>query len=408
MKVLQINAVNQIASTGRICCELYDFLQEKGVPCVTAYSKGNTVHAKDEYIIGNPLDTKLHGFLSRLSGKQGYFSRLETDKLLRFTDEYVPDIVILHNLHANYINLPKLLRYLAEKDIATVAVLHDCWFFTGKCCHYTADACYKWRFGCGDCPSLKKYNVSWFFDRTPQMFRDKEQLFGQIPRLAVVGVSDWLTNEAKKAPIFAGAKEITRIYNWVDGETFCPVDASAERTRLGLDGKKVLLSVASAWSNSKGLQTVLEIAAQLSENERLVLVGNIPQPISLPSRVLHLPTTHSVNDLVRLYSMADAFLQPSLEETFGKVTAEALACGTPAVCFDSTANPEIIGEGCGAVVPIGDIDAVLAAVRQIFSNGKAAYAETCRNYAQQNFSAKRNQEQYLQLFYRLTGEDTGV
>ena len=251
MKILQINAVNKIASTGRMCYEISTFLEKRGDECVTAYSKGPSVNAEKEFIIGNQWDTKLHGLLSRVSGKQGYFSFIATKRLLAYMDAFSPDIVLLGNLHGNYINIPMLLKFLAEKNIATVVVLHDCWFYTGKCCHYTVDNCYKWQQSCGDCPSLKKYNKSWFFDKTHDILEDKKILFGAIPRLAVIGVSDWITNEAKKAPVFQNAKEIVRIYNWIDLESFQPCKDSGLRERLHLENKKIILCVASGWNKEK-------------------------------------------------------------------------------------------------------------------------------------------------------------
>ena len=152
MRILQINAVLKIASTGRTTSEMGDFLRREGHTCAVAYSVGPSDHPEFEYQIGSKMDTKLHGLLSRVSGKQGYFSKAATRKLLSFTDEFAPDVVVLRNLHANYIHLPMLLGYLAEKNIATVAVLHDCWFYTGKCCHYTAAGCINGRNGAGLAP----------------------------------------------------------------------------------------------------------------------------------------------------------------------------------------------------------------------------------------------------------------
>ena len=316
-------------------------------------------------------------------------------------DGYAPDVVVLNNLHGNYINLPMLLKYLAKHDIATVAVLHDCWFYTGKCCHYTAQGCYKWQESCGGCPSLKKYNKSWFFDRTKVMLRDKKELFGNIPRLAVVGVSDWITNEAKKAPVFKNAKVFERIYNWVDTDKFVPKETTDLRTKMGLTDKKVILCVASGWSKEKGLDTVLEIAQRLDEGERILLVGNISADVSLSEKIIHVPATNSVDELVSYYSMADVFVQPSLEETFGKVSAEALSCGTPVVCFDSTANPELVGEGCGAVVKVGNVENMLGEIRGILKNGKDDYQTACRRFAKKSFKKESNLDQYMTLFEKL-------
>lgn len=401
MRVLQINAVNKIRSTGRNVSELNDFLRKAGHTCAVAYSAGPSDLPEYEYHIGSKTDVKLHGLLSRVSGKQGYFSKNATRKLLNFTGSFAPDIVVLNNLHANYIHLPLLLRYFAEKDIATVAVLHDCWFYTGHCCHYTAAGCCKWQEHCGGCPARKQYNRSWFFDRSADMLADKKELFGAIPRLGVVGVSDWLTGEAKKAPVFQNAKSIQRIYNWVDTDLFVPQDTAALREKLGLKDQKILLCVASAWSREKGLDTVLQLANGLPQGQRLLLVGNAPEETLAGTNIQHIPATDDVKALAALYAMADVFVQPSLEETFGKVTAEALSCGTPVVCFDSTANPELVGEGCGTVVPAGDTDALAAAAQTILSDGKDAFCKTCRAFALQNFRAETSLQAYLQFFETL-------
>ena len=204
-----------------------------------------------------------------------------------------PDIVVLHNLHGNFINLPLLLKYLAKHDIATVAVLHDCWFYTGKCCHYVVQNCFKWKETCNNCPSLKKHNPSWFFDRTTKMHADKVKLFNSIPRLAVVGVSDWIVNEAKQSPVFANAKNIKRIYNWVDTEVFSPVNFDDLKSSLGLVDKKVILSVAYGWSKDKGLDIITQISKDLNSDEKIVLVGDINEDVSINENIIHISTTIS-------------------------------------------------------------------------------------------------------------------
>lgn len=403
MKVLQINAVNKIGSTGRNCYEISNFLIEKGDICVTACSRGNNVYDKNEFIIGNKLDTKIHGLLSRISGMQGYFSIKATKKLLDYMDKFNPDVVLLGNLHGNYINLPMLLKYLSKKDIITVVVLHDCWFYTGKCCHYTIDKCYKWLEKCGNCPSLKKYNKSWFLDRTEKMLNDKKNLFNAIPKLAVVGVSNWITKEAKKAPVFKNAKEIIRIYNWIDSEKFYPRNIENLKEKLGLKDYKILLCVASNWNKEKGIENIIELSFKLSNTERIIIVGNISDEYKkkLNKNVILVPTIESLDILAEYYSIADVFVQPSLEETFGKVGAEALACGTPVICFDSTANPELIGKGCGAVVKDIDINEFYQEIKNILKKGKDFYTKNCIEFANKNFYKDNNIKEYIALINRL-------
>lgn len=103
MKILQINAVNKLSSTGRTTMELAEELRIKGHEVYNVHPSGPV----DEfsYVIGNKWDHKLHALLSRLFGMQGYFSKYATKNLLNFIDKYNPDIVHLRNLHGNYIIL---------------------------------------------------------------------------------------------------------------------------------------------------------------------------------------------------------------------------------------------------------------------------------------------------------------
>lgn len=398
MKILQINAVYKQLSTGSNVYEMNQAMRKKGHQCIAAYSVGKIEVPEEEYLIGGPVGQKTHALLSRITGLQGYFSSHSTRKLLRYMDREQPDVVVLNNLHANYIHLPMLLKYLAKKDIATVAVLHDCWFYTGKCCYYTAVGCEKWKTGCKECPAKKKFNKSWFFDRTPKMFRDREKLFRAIPRLGVVAVSDWLLEQAKQSPVFANAVRIERIHNWISAQQFAPTDSSALREKLGLQDKKILLAVAAAWEPRKGVDVLCWIAEHLNPEEKLIMIGSLDKNYSLPSNVIHLPRTDSRETLVQYYSMADVFVQPSMEETFGKVTAEAISCGTPVVCFNSTANPELVGTQCGAVVPLGEWEEMLRQIRVVLDNGKACYAPSCRKFALDRFDTDQIFTQYYQMF----------
>ena len=205
MKILQINAVYNLSSTGRTQTEFQGFINSNTSHiCKTAFCYGGD--KSDGYIIGSKLDRKIHGVLSRVFGKQAWYSKNATKKLIKYIEEYNPDVIRLGNLHGNYINFPMLIKYIAKKDIPTAVVLHDCWPFTGKCCHYINDECYKWQTGCYSCPRVKKDNKSLFLDRSKYLWNEKRKLWNSIPRLAVVGVSKWTMEEAKKSPLVENAK----------------------------------------------------------------------------------------------------------------------------------------------------------------------------------------------------------
>ena len=406
MRVIRINAVYGLSSTGRTVRQLDEGLKAYGVDSTTVYFGG--VGTERDYKMSSSLGVKLHGLAARLTGRAGYYSRRATKKLLRYLESEKPDIVHLHNLHSNFICLPMLFGYLKEKGIPTAVTLHDCWWYTGKCTHYTTDGCYRWQEACGDCPRLKKDIPSLCFDRTKEMLADKKKWFGSLKKLAVIGVSDWITNEAGKT-FLAKADVIERVYNWIDTDTFRPTESDI-RERYGLEGKKLLLAAASRWSEAKGLSELAALARILPEDTRLVLIGSMPEnaaDYAIPPFVTLIPATNSQRELALWYSAADVFISLSREESFGKVTAEALSCGTPVVAVNSTATPELVGEGCGEVVDSTDPDTVLAAVKRVlaYSGSCGSAADRCRSFACESFSMESGVAATAEVYRRLLGEE---
>lgn len=400
MKIVQINAVYKLSSTGRTVMEMHQYFTEHNIESYKFYSVENP-DSEPYDIIGNKLDHKIHALCSRIFGMQTWFSISATKDLLKKLDMIQPDVVILRNFHSNYINLPLLTKYLAEKDIATIVVLHDCWFFTGHCCHYTEVGCQKWQTECCDCPIIKKDHESWLFDTSRKMFRAKKSLFYAIPRLAVVGVSDWITNEARKSPIFHKATVFQRIYNWINLRSFHPKDTTELRHKLKLrQGDFVALGVSMFWDYRKGMEIYFEVA-KLMPDVKIVMIGKMPKNIEIPSNIINVLPTTSVDELADYYSLADVLFNFSIQETFGKVAAEALACGTPLIVNEATANPEIPGK-CGFVIRNNDVNSIKKAVNVIRSKGKNYYQLACVDRANLLFEKDRNIKKYLELFETLT------
>lgn len=399
MKIVQINAVYKFLSTGRTTMEMHEYCLQHGVESYV-FCPNMSDEAHNIYRIGSTLDRKIHGLCSRIFGKQAFFSHFPTKAILKRFDEINPDVVILRNLHGNYINMPMLLKYLAKKDIATIVVMHDCWFFTGHCTHYFSDECYKWQSECKECQLMKRDNVSFFFDTSNFMFRKKKELFDAIPRLGVVGVSEWITNEAKKSAILSNAKIFQRVYNWVDLKKFYPRDTTRLREKLGVEKDFVVLGVAACWDSHKGLHHFITLAKNVP-NIKVILVGNTKEEIPTLSNLIRVDRTTNVDELAEYYSLADVLLVCSSAETFGKVSAEALACGTPVISNDRTANPEIAGSECGLVNHNNNDAQILFAINKIRECGKAHYSAKCIERAKNNFFSIHQIESYLDVCRRL-------
>jgi glycosyltransferase involved in cell wall biosynthesis len=399
MKVLQINAVNGILSTGRTTMEMTQELKRLGHEAYTAYAMGIMME-DHSYRIGCYLDRKVHALCSRIFGLQSYFSVIATLRLIHYMKSICPDIVLLHNLHSNFINLNLLLRFLAKNKIATVITLHDCWFYTGRCFHYSINNCYQWQTKCYCCPNNINTTPTWFFDRSEKMWLDKKKYFSKLDQWAVVGVSDWITKEAEKS-FLSKANRLIRIYNWINLEVFKPYDDQDLRKSLGLEHDFIIIGVASVWVASKGLEEFIKLSKMISKNCKILLVGTIDQNYALPSDIISLPLTHDSTELARYYSMSDVLVSLSLEESFGKVVAEAIACGTPAVVYHSTALPELVGEGCGYVTKENILEEILYGIEQVMANTKSNYTSNCLLFAEEHFDMHKCVKEYEALFQSL-------
>lgn len=397
MKVLQINAIYGRLSTGRTTKELHEYLQNNGIDSYVASPELNGL-TENSYKIGNVLDHKIHALESRIWGLQGYFSHIPTIALIQYMETIAPDVVILRNLHGNYVNLPMLLKYIAKKQIATILVLHDCWFFTGKCPYYIEDNCDRWLSGCGNCPAMRKGNPSFFFDQSEKMYRDKKMLFSRIEKLAVVGVSRWVAEDAKLS-LLKNARKITYIYNWIDLKQFRPKQRMNERFTI--------LGVAASWSQLKGIDVFYALAEMVPENVRIILIGEYSHLEVKPANIEFVGPVHDVAQLAEYYADADVFVNPSIQETFGKTTAEALASGTPVIAYKGTATPELIGEDgkCGYLVCSMDAKDYLKCIEKIMDTGSMQFSEACRKRAELLFEKETNIQQYLELCKELVDDN---
>lgn len=319
-------------------------------------------------------------------------------------DDIKPDIVVLHNLHSNYINLKLLLGYLADHHIASICVLHDCWLFTGKCMHFIEFDCNRWTKKCGKCPAKHNGNTSFFFDKSSKCLTDKKKYFEKIDRLGVIAVSKWVA-ESAAGSILKGAAMIRHIYNWIDLEIFRP--QSCKNFWGGGDYQIresfIIFGISAGWSASKGIDVLTELADILPADCRIVLAGDVSEVSETNNKIKLLGTVTDIDLLAKMYAMSDVFVNPSIQETFGLTTAEALACGTPVVAYNATANTELVGtdESCGFLVDENKAENYLQNILKIKEKSKEYYAAAARKRAEEMFCKDKNIRQYIDTFKSL-------
>ena len=226
MKVLEINSVAGSGSTGRIACQIADIIVQNGGEAVVAY--GRSYYAKGCNVpvhrVGSDIDVRIHAGLSRITDRQGFYSKKATERFVNYAKQYNPDIIHLHNIHGYYLHLPTFFNFLADFDKPVVWTLHDCWAFTGHCSYFDFVGCEKWKTGCHHCPQKMKYPKSLVLDQSKRNWEEKKQLFSSVPNMTIVTPSYWLAGLVKES--FLGKYPVKVIHNGIDLKVFKPTPST--------------------------------------------------------------------------------------------------------------------------------------------------------------------------------------
>lgn len=408
--LLQINVTCNWGSTGRIAEEIGATALSRGWRSIIAYGRYHNASRSETYHIGSLVGEAWHLAATRLLDRHGLESRLATQRLVSHIMRWKPDIIHLHNVHGYYLNYPRLFRFLADYGRPVVWTLHDCWSFTGHCPHFELAQCFRWRDeGCHDCPNRRIYPASLLADRSARNFRDKQHWFTRPGDVTLVPVSEWLARYARQS--FLGRYPVCCIHNGIDTTTFRPTEGARQRVaaRYGLRGQRLVIGVASVWEERKGLADFLSLRALLPADCDILLVGlKTHQLRHLPRGVHGLQRTNNVAELADIYTAADAFFNPTMEEALSLVNLEAQSCGTPVVTYRTGGAPETISDGqTGHVVAQHDLRAAAKAIAALCAAPHEPLARACRSHIIRHFRKEDRYADYLSLYDQLLAEEGG-
>ena len=399
---IRIAAINMTAggSTGRIMLSIAEEARKQGcivqtystTPFSLNYKKPTEAPLGHKYF-GNYVDNALHYILVYFFGKNGSHSKFSTWLLIRDLKKFNPSILHLHNLHKYCINLPMLFNYVKKNNVKVVWTLQDCWAITGHCPHFDMIKCEKWKTGCYECPIHNEYPKS-KKDTSKWQYEHKKAWFTGVNDMTLVPTSKWLANKVKES--FMKDYPIRVINNGIDLSVFKPTNSDL-REKYQLQNKYVVLCVADSWSLKKGIDDVIKLSKLLNDKFKMVVIGLDEDNIqTMPSNVIALPRTDSVEELVKWYSTADVFVNTTKEDTYPTVNMESLACGTPIVTYKTGGSPEIINDKTGVVVKKGSVNMLKDAVCNVCIN-KIIQRENCLERAK-SFANEDKYEQYVELY----------
>ena len=364
-RILYINVTYKNASTGRIINDIVSSPEAKDTEYRVLFQEGNNADS-----IGIQFENKIDNILRRgvhkFFGNVDFVTVHETKRLIEEIKKFNPDLIHLHTIHHQCTNYQMLFDFLKEYKKPVVFTAHDCWVYTGGCYYYTEFNCDKFKLGCNDCKQ-KRENMECSPEKTAQMLNKKCSFYDSCDFVYISCVSEWIFKEIHKSKI--KNKNIYCIRNGIDTNVFKPMKASAEiadlKRKLLNNRKYLILGVASVWSHRKGLEKFTKLAESLGEDYQVVLVGGHLPEKSPCENLTYYGSTLDVNELARICNAADLFVNMSIEESFGLVTAEAACCGTPVIAYDSTANSEVVSLAQGTLIERDNEAQMVKSIKEI-------------------------------------------
>lgn len=305
------------------------------------------------------------------------------------------DIVNLHWVSG-------FIDYASIKNIAKPIVwtLHDMNPFTGGC-HYSG-GCDLFVKSCKPCPQLESISD---VEATGIDHAYKLHSLSKVNNLSIVTPSNWLTRESKRSSLF-GSKLHSTIPYGLDETIFKPGNRQELRTKYKLpQGKKVILFVAykSLFIKRKGYKELTDAFEDFKGNDvTLLAVGGTGNESQENSNLIDFGFVHGEAQMAELYSLADLFIIPSLEDNLPNTVIESLLCGTPVVGFDTGGIPDMIVDGFnGVLAEEKTANSLLKAIEKALLGISKFDRDDIRNDAKARFNLDVQARSYIDLYSSL-------
>ncbi len=379
MKILVIGTIDNKGGAAQVSWELRKRLKEDG-HTVSTYVRYKYSDESDVYVIPRK---RYQDWLVKLFANDLRFA--QTDYIFNTKEYKEADIVHFHNLHSNFFNLKNIVRISKEKP--TAWTLHDMWAFTG----------FSYNSITLKSPNKKRF-LRFLWDNTPFLLKTKQKIYNQS-KLNIVTVSNWLKTEAEKGIL--KNQSISTIYNGIDIDTFTLGDKNTLRKILDLPlDKKIIACGIKGWIDS---EKIIESYKDRKDVFFVAIAHNNIKTTNPNFKVL--PRTEDRKALARYLGAIDIFLHPTPEDSFGLISAEAMACGVPVVTYNIDAIPEIVThKQNGYVAEYQNTDDLRTGIEYLLNLTAEEYIATC-NHSRERitdmFSNKKMYTEYLALYKKL-------
>jgi glycosyltransferase involved in cell wall biosynthesis len=419
MKVTLINTSDAGGGAPVACMRLLSALDANGVDAKLLVQYKKTTNQHVEGIVHDKFSSYKAEF-NFLYERLPFIAFHEKDKSVRFAFSTAnagtsikdhplvreADILHLHWTNSGFLSI-KNLKELLSLGKPIVWTQHDMWTFTGGC-HYAGE-CDHFTRECGNCPFLRDAGNK---DISHKGWLRKADMYAATKNIHFVACSEWLAGVAQQSSLLKDYA-VSSIPNPIDTSIYSPKEKLVEREKrkIGADKKVILFGAANINDRRKGISYLVDALKLLRKDhpdnaqiEVMIFGKNKHFDVSqLPFPVHELSLVTSQQELAEIYSLADVFVTPSIEDNLPNTVMEALACGTPVAAFNTGGIPEMVDHGQNGYLAEFKSAADLAKgmYELLYADNYVELSQNARNKVLRDFNNETVAQQYINLYQSL-------
>jgi glycosyltransferase involved in cell wall biosynthesis len=416
MKVTLINTSDAGGGAPAACMRLLKALELKQVEVYMQVQGKKTGEPRVKSICNNFID-RLRIRFNFLYERLPFIWFKAKDKSLRFAFSTAnagtdivneptithADVLHLHWTNGGYLSVNNI-KNLFKTGKPIVWTLHDMWAFTGGC-HYAGE-CVHFENQCGNCWMLKDASEK---DISFEGWVRKNDLLTTAKNIVFVTCSHWLADVARTSSLLKNFR-IETIPNPIDIEIFSPKDKLVVREKWNINphAQVILFGAANIMDRRKGISYLVDALNNLKSNfpdlgdiEIVIFGKNKSFDVALlPFKVNEVGIINSENSMAELYSIADVYVSPSIEDNLPNTIMESLACGTPVVAFNTGGIPDMVDhQHNGYLAEFKSADDFARGIHYILnSDKKPELAANARDKVLNNFTNGIVAEKYMAVY----------
>lgn len=422
MKVLLVSTSDQIGGAAIACTRIFRALRKYNVD-VKMLVREKKLNEPGIFTVNTGFWRKAINFASFC------LERLQILFLLRFRKKHLfqvsldnfgsydlvnnplvqeADVINFHWTSQAMLSLSQLQKLLIQGK-RIVFTMHDMHYFTGIC-HYARN-CTRFQEGCGNCYFLGKSKSE--NDISHRWLNKKLSITNRLS-MTFVGCSRWLADIARTSQMFKKMR-VTDIPNPIDTTVFRSINKEEARDKFNISGKYVVLFGAFKISDPRKGFRYLEKALNYIHDRfpgyddviELLVFGQCDSShlSKLPYRSKSVGYISNEKDLVALYSAADVYVTPSLEDNLPNTVMEALSCSVPCVSFNVGGLPQLIDhKQNGYLAEYRNYEDLANGIMQILQTvDRNSLRHAARKKVEENFSETVVAMKYNELYMSVNG-----